>query len=677
MKYTPPPNHLCAILTIYSLFISCICIRFRGVDMITLSMDECGNFEYPDDNIIMCAGIAYQGDAAVEKARIRQYFQQQCLVAGVPYPSGLHNHGPMTAKVKKQYTQTLPDFLKKERKNDNGKYYVFACLKGNYHPFSIGGSDLYESMAIHTVIRTLCYSGKFKNETVSLDIASRVFSVSNIQGQIQRDAALEPYKRLGYGIKKTTNDRAYIQQDYREVFRREGVNVHSISVRSTDYASSVTDHEFLYLSDAVCSFLSYRNVYSGDYLGLTKQRMSMLPNSIFFLYDDVETAYMNAWKENDITLSLKGLYDAVSGASEVSKFYKHRWEHALLAELKERCNEQSLTTAIKSFKNELTNQNLNQKRQVYIFEHLEGFSDTVQLQNNILYLLYSNGIACYNHIGATDKANKCSHLAEKYKKSAEFSDKQLEELNRAVSKCDELKFREAMFITEDIIDILELVSDGTELGRAYSQLGQIYSFLNDKRAEEYFIKALRLIGDENNRYQTLSYLLHYYIQANEKEKYEEYAKAYFGSNSLEEQLEFILNENQHITLKYAFYIYIKALYIFYIHNIPKTVLNILKICENKIPEHELNGHPWEISYKYLAMVAYHYHFKQYKSFREKAVANQNEKILEAIRLMNLIDIKIMEGKNVRKDKEKLCNMIHELNGEDVNSPDDYMTYMYR
>ena len=43
--------------------------------------------------------------------------------------------------------------------------------------------------------------------------------------------------------------------------------------------------------------------------------------------------------------------------------------------------------------------------------------------------------------------------------------------------------------------------------------------------------------DMADYYITLSYLLHYYLQTKEKEKYEKYAKDYFGGyEDLEEQL---------------------------------------------------------------------------------------------------------------------------------------------
>ena len=52
------------------------------------------------------------------------------------------------------------------------------------------------------------------------------------------------------------------------------------------------------------------------------------------------------------------------------------------------------------------------------------------------------------------------------------------------------------------------------LGQAYSQLGQVYAYLKREEAESYFMKALSIFQEgTDDYYRTLSYLLHYYIDA--------------------------------------------------------------------------------------------------------------------------------------------------------------------
>ena len=61
-------------------------------------------------------------------------------------------------------------------------------------------------------------------------------------------------------------------------------------------------------------------------------------------------------------------------------------------------------------------------------------------------------------------------------------------------------------------------------------------------------------------------------------------------------------------MKYALYVYVKALYVFYLDEIPSKLLNKLKTIEkslcdvSKKAEKQINGHPWEIIYKYVALI---------------------------------------------------------------------------
>lgn len=65
-------------------------------------------------------------------------------------------------------------------------------------------------------------------------------------------------------------------------------------------------------------------------------------------------------------------------------------------------------------------------------------------------------------------------------------------------------------------------------------------------------------------------------------------------------------------MKYALYVYVKALYIFYLDEIPGKLLNKLKsiersLCDvSKKAEKQINGHPWEIIYKYIALIMLNY-----------------------------------------------------------------------
>ena len=103
-------------------------------------------------------------------------------------------------------------------------------------------------------------------------------------------------------------------------------------------------------------------------------------------------------------------------------------------------------------------------------------------------------------------------------------------------------------------------------------------------------------------------------------------------------------------MKYALYVFVKALYIFYLDEIPDRLVKKLKdveksLCDvSKRAEKQINGHPWEIIYKYLALIMISNNFvedaDEYKKkikilFNEadgliKEIANESVNKIEAV-----------------------------------------------
>ena len=196
--------------------------------------------------------------------------------------------------------------------------------------------------------------------------------------------------------------------------------------------------------------------------------------------------------------------------------------------------------------------------------------------------------------------------------------------------------------------------------------------MEDARAEEDFLNALKTMDPETpDRLITESYLLHYYISSGNKEKYEELAREYFGGkNSLKDQFNYLAREGARqqarFSLKFAAYVYIKALYKFYLENIPEKLINKLKDIDtslsnlNKEAEKQINGHPWEIIYKYLALIMRRYNEGEVASAYEdkiKMFADQSEGIIQSI----------------AKDSLRECGI---STYQDENNFDSRFTYMY-
>ena len=183
--------------------------------------------------------------------------------------------------------------------------------------------------------------------------------------------------------------------------------------------------------------------------------------------------------------------------------------------------------------------------------------------------------------------------------------------------------------------------------KALSQRAQVYAFMENDNAETDFMAALGILDRDTPDYLiTESYLMHYYIASGNKKGYEECARHYYGErNSLKGQFDYIARkgagENARFALKYALYVYIKALYTFYSEDISQNggLLNKLKDIEkaltdlNKSAENQINGHPWELIYKYVALIMIqHQQMDEARRYMEKIeqFAQTNEGLLRDI-----------------------------------------------
>ena len=184
-------------------------------------------------------------------------------------------------------------------------------------------------------------------------------------------------------------------------------------------------------------------------------------------------------------------------------------------------------------------------------------------------------------------------------------------------------------------------SEGTSdvlYGITQSQYGQILAYKRGGEAEDYFLKALNEMKKGTaNYYITLSFLLHYFLDINDKEKYEKYASDYFGgSKSLQAQYDYMCDPKGDLNAKYALYVYIKAAWIFYRESVPERVkaafADINSDFEKRGIARLLGGDPWELIQKYLLLFA-----KEWKDYKAE---KKYLKLLE-------VPVGEHEGKTVR------------------------------
>lgn len=316
--------------------------------------------------------------------------------------------------------------------------------------------------------------------------------------------------------------------------------------------------------------------------------------------------------------------------------------------------------------------NISQGKLLYVYEKLEEVAHHFHLSNEEEFFVYNIGISAYTHVGNPKKAEECYNKCLPFKNYVETADFKKAE-NRMITVCnDQFRFAEAEQIAAATIEwkkeyfpksgianpinqtglrkfgsfirklfgkrpeeiqLLEQLAPPTvrkSSYKAWSSLGQTYAFENREEAERCFRAVLEVLSEEkdSNYYISLSYLLHWYIESGNRKKYEEFAKEYFnGEEDLEGQLKYILNEDgtgwtPGVSFNYSFFVYIKAFYVFYkareenrgiLHQLANVDEEIKpKVKSDSSQEALFTGHPWEIIYKYSALLeAYDSDPKQY------------------------------------------------------------------
>ncbi len=653
--------------------------------MITIALDEQGDFENLEGNLekapVFIGGIVYddsdeETDYENEKKRLQKYLKNVCLSVGCRYPQDLHyssdgSNGQNVAKVKVKFTDTIKEFFELGTWNNAdiistpriGKYYIFASLRGDNGKRNLlsrdvseavrddFASNLYVHMAEDVVDRLMFHNPIISNiHKVRLELATRRVILSGED----RTTRMKQYELLGFKAvqredAESTGVTEYLltnPDNYRTAIEREMLSceqekilVDRIGVKSIYYKNQRSGMDFLYLADAVCSYLGFKvqGNKAADWIEEFDKRSHSINGKVDNLiwgYDAVDDYFSKSWR----CLEEKDYYKALSNAFEGSKyksgmttFYVKKWFRYVDTYIDMQKDISGFSMAVKKYRESVFNNNLNPEKLVYIFRHLEKLSKNISFSNNKeeseLYDLYDSGIFAFIHNSNLLEAEACF---EKTKQYAEYvaTESYLRTRNKmVVFLCDNIRFEEALKIADENVFYHELLTDmkrsmfgetfSEALGHAItlSQRAQVYAFMNDERAEKDFMEALKIMDKGTpDRYITQSYLLHYYICRGMREEYEALAEEYFGNKkSLNEQFNYIAKEgskekNARVSMKYALYVYIKALYVFYLDEIPNKLLNKLKNIEKSLcdvsmrAEKQINGHPWEIIYKYLALI---------------------------------------------------------------------------
>lgn len=664
--------------------------------MLTITLDEQGDFEDLRNKLneepVFIGGIIYDDEDwneefEKEQLRLEAYLQNVCESVGARYPRDLHyealenggNNSSSVRLVKKKMGETLQEFLQNGTWNGNyiagkrrGTYYIFVMLRGKDGKKKLLGknvsqavkedfaSNLYVHMAEDVIERLMFHNPVISDiKKVRLDLATRRAVLCGEELKNKR----EEYERLGYRQiereHRNLNQAEYLltnPDNYRTAIEREMLDtgetdilIDRMGVRSIYYKAKKTNMVFLYLADAICSYLSFGIGKEQErWVEVFEKRASAINpdvENLIFAYDDVDDYFKRAWKcleDGDYYKALSTAYDGSVLESKAAHFYKGKWFPKIVDRMRESKDADVCALAFKKLHESAKNHNINQEKLLYIYENLEYVSNQIRFPNKKdeaeFYDLYDIGITAYAHVGNCTKAIECYEKCKRYVTYIPLEHFLRTKNKIVVVMCDNLEFRKALEIANESVKLQRRLTEvredclnencvkPLEYAISLSQRGQVYSYLEDERAESDFLCALEMMDEETPDYLiTQSYLLHFYIEQKNKEKYDQCAKTYFcGKEELTEQFQVLVTEgakgkNARFSLKFALYIFIKAAYTFYLDELPQALVIQLKdiekslqsICPNA--KMQINGHPWEIIYKYLALIMLKYREPQLAS----------------------------------------------------------------
>ncbi len=753
--------------------------------MITISLDEYGQFEKSDKKPLYIGGFIYDDleesdevniEEHLERERIEAYYKRVVKDAGEKfnYPKDLHSNNNakrnhiVVSKIKNKISETLPEFISNgtykgsplyndkgnkiiERK---GKYHLFIMLKsddGKKRLLSDNANMLanddwaanrYFHMAGSVVNRIILHNPLYKQghiPAVNIDIATR--STGNLNGLDNN--LVEQFREQAYRVNSnSTNGYRYYSimnaDIYRTLLAQEMINSGNVSVkieklyvRSIKYKANEKNMEFLYMADSICSVLGYnlKGESADDWLEQIIERMNHLNpynENLIFGYDEIDNYFDKAWKlyeQRALYEALSIIYDARVKKGKFAEFYSERWFTYLEERIRECVTPEAFSRSVNNLSSMLTVNNLDQEKLLYLLKQFELMADAVSgkykskdMISSTLYKLYDAGVSAFCHIGDSIKALECYDKCKQY--AFYIGVDAYMKTNNKLIVCfeDSFEWYKALDLALENEKNQKLVSEMKQRilksakssgfldeAKSISQLARIYAELRDKKAEKFFRKALDMLEKGSANYKiTQSYLLHFYADMGKRELFEKEADDYFdGRDTYNKRLRYIVNIEEKadsvFSKEYALYVLIRGLLYFHKDDITDSFWQ--KLCNldetltsktNRTP----GGHPWEIIYKYLEMLAIYRKDNQarekFARLKEESVTKKGDTI-EALNLFGDAEVADCEMDVSRRDliTLELLSMMKErfVHFKDIEFPEcgadryrklqNYFTFMYR
>ncbi len=635
-----------------------------------------------------------------------------------------------------------------------GEYYVFVILKSDQGMTRLlsrnanilakddYASNLYFHMADELISRLIFNNPLIDNiQEISLDIATRRSALLASDSKLFKE-----YKEQGYKAEQVEDGKFQFRLTNPDIYRsviakaileadQPEIKIQKFNVDSIGYHGwDAKGMEFLYMSDSICSVLGYdiEGTNPDEWLNCIVDRVKALTGkteNLVFGYDEIDNVYAKAWRkfaEGDYYKSLSIAFDAGKLQGGFAKYYKDFWFKKIEEKIAESVNVSDFNMAVRKLNETLNNNTLDQDKCFYILGVLEKLVPEMERRfhspeaKRILYVLYDIGVTACCHIGDSRGAEKYFEKCQGYAGLVSLDDYLSTRNKLVVFYCDYFDVDRAEALSDENIDYQELLTDlkkelklpgassnGFEsMGKVHSQRGQVYAFKRNQLAEEEFRAALAHFEEESANYKiTQSYLLHHYLDTGNMEAYLTESPKYFGGKTkIKEQLQYIIDEGSKndslINMKYALYIFVRALYLFRLPEMSERVWSELQNIEVKFgkkihrKEWRMTGHPSEIIFKYMRLIA----LSRNEDELEKEYAKRMSECLiyhgateDVVRKFGEIEVINTKGDMKKRDtlSRELCNELVEnysvfskvLIPEDGDARlqwlEDRITFMYR
>ncbi|UMZ72526.1 hypothetical protein [Natranaerofaba carboxydovora] len=649
--------------------------------MITIGLDEVGHFnpEISDNNNVnFVAGFIYKGlDYENEKRRIDLFLKNICNEFNIRYPNDLHYDRRKTNRTNVEYFENnieghLKDYLRK-----NGNYHLTCMIKSKEERKDFKNisnllddrkaNNLYEHMICGLLNNLIFKNLDMENENeVNLEIPTRVSVLSS------DDPKINEYFQFGYPYKVNPNGTYRFfstdQKTFKTALAYQTINskkssilkFYNINIQPINYNEASMDMPFLYLADIICNcfktkFLKY--TYQNDY-GIKKVHDWAFDFTgdfpYLWAYDDIDSIYndlLDKFLGKEFISTVETLYKAKDFKSDFTNYYNENWFEEVESKLDHAFDLNKIDVYTSELDNFYKQNVINFDKGLEIFEKLwdmvEKYNDDIS--NLIKYKIADIGIRANNHTGKSTYNNSFYEIVEELKNEVPI-EMYLDTLNRKVqTHANEFDFDKAIELQEYNLECINILNEArkdisklqeadniettrlTARGRALSSLGQMYAFKRMDDALKYFEEALKEFhNDPGNREITISHILNYASDHNNRYLYKKYAKEYYnGASELNDQFNFVLSSKD----PFKVYTFFKSINNLYITEISNDFLNKINSVDFDDKGFKVNRHPWELIYKNLGIIFYKINLnKQARKYMKKAVncvENRNETI-EAI-----------------------------------------------